>query len=309
MAKNELFTDSYQARVGLLIGGVSSEREVSLKTGAAIYDALIKKGYDIIKIDPKSNDFLEKIGSIDVIFNALHGRYGEDGLIQGFLETLKIPYTGSSVVSSAISMNKVFTKEVLTNYNIPIIPFFELNDLAELKNLSFTTPLVVKPANEGSSVGISLVKDEKLLNDIVKESLEEYKELLIEPYIKGKEVQVAVLNGEVLGAIEIRPKREFYDYEAKYLSHDTQYILPAEISENELEQLFIYSKKINDILKCNGVIRIDYIVTEDDMFLLEVNTLPGMTASSLVPKIANYKGISFEDLCENILFSAKIHGV
>jgi len=306
MSSNKINKSS---KIGLLIGGISSEREVSLKTGEAIFNALISLGYNVIKIDPQNENFIDLIKESDLIFNALHGRYGEDGLIQGLLETLKIPYTGSPVVSSAIAMNKVFTKEVLSYYNIPVIPFFELNNIDDFNNLKFDIPLVVKPANEGSSVGVTLVKDKKQLFNIVKESFDIYKELLIEPYIKGKEVQVAVLNGEVLGAIEIRPKREFYDYEAKYLSHDTEYILPAEISDKSLKKLFKYSEKIDKILKCNGVIRIDYIVTEKDNYLLEVNTLPGMTESSLVPKIANYKGLSFEILCEEILKSAKIHGV
>ena len=298
-----------KSKIGLLIGGLSSEREVSLKTGTAIFNALVSLGYNVTKIDPKDENFIDLIKESDVIFNALHGRYGEDGIIQGLLESLKIPYTGSPVVSSSITMNKVFTKEILAFYNIPIIPFFELSTLKDMDNLKIDLPLVVKPANEGSSVGITLVKNKEQLLDVTKESLGIYGELLIEPYIKGKEVQVAVLNGEVLGAIEIRPKREFYDYEAKYISHDTEYILPAEISDDMLDLLFNYSKNINKILKCSGVIRIDYIVTDKEVLLLEVNTLPGMTESSLVPKIANYKGLSFEKLCEDILLNAKIHGV
>jgi D-alanine-D-alanine ligase len=237
--------------IGLLIGGISTEREVSLKTGEAIYNALIKLGYKVEKIDPKYDNLYEKSQKTDIIFNALHGRYGEDGLIQGFLETIKKPYTGSPVVSSAITMSKVFTKQILAFHKIPIIEFKEINTLEDYKSIDFDFPMVVKPANEGSSVGITLVKNEKELKNDIKKGIEKYKNLLVEPYIKGKEIQVAVLNGKVLGSIEIIPKNEFYDYDAKYVSHDTKYITPAEISNEINEKLFKYSEKINKILKCN----------------------------------------------------------
>ncbi len=301
--------ESKKLKIGLLLGGLSSEREVSLKTGEAIYNALITLGYSVDKIDPKLDDLYNKSKDVDVIFNALHGRFGEDGLIQGFLETIQKPYTGSPVVSSSIAMNKVFTKQILSFYQIPIINFKEISSLKDLESIKFDFPMVVKPANEGSSVGITLVKNKKALLKDVKNGLSKYGELLVEPYIKGQEVQVAVLNGEVLGTVEIQPENEFYDYDAKYVSHGTKYLTPANISNNVSNKLFEYSKKINGILKCNGVIRIDYIVKGNEMFLLEVNTLPGMTNSSLIPKIAKHNGISFEQLVEKIVESAKIHGI
>ncbi len=300
--------DNKKMKIGLLLGGISSEREVSLKTGEAIYNALIKLGYSVVKMDPKFDNLYEKSKSVDVVFNALHGRFGEDGLIQGFLETIQKPYTGSPVVSSSISMNKVFTKQILSFYQIPVIEFKEISSFNETDDIKFEFPMVVKPANEGSSVGISLVKDKKSLINDIKNGLELYGELLVEPYVKGQEVQVAVLNGNVLGTVEIQPENEFYDYDAKYVSHGTKYLTPANISESVTDRIFEYSQKINGILKCNGVIRIDYIVRNEEIFLLEVNTLPGMTNSSLVPKIARNKGMSFEELIEQIVKSAKVHG-
>jgi len=296
-------------KIGLLLGGLSSEREVSLKTGDAIYNALISLGYSVVKIDPKTDDLYHKSQEVEIIFNALHGRFGEDGLIQGFLETIQKPYTGSPVVSSSISMNKVFTKQILSFYQIPIIEFKEISSLNDIESIKFDFPMVVKPANEGSSVGISLVKNKKALIKDVKKGLKTYSELLVEPYIDGQEVQVAVLNGEVLGTVEIQPENDFYDYDAKYVSHGTKYLTPAKISDFVNDNLFEYSKKINTILKCNGVIRIDYIVKGDNAYLLEANTLPGMTASSLVPKIARNKGMSFEELIDDIVKSAKVHGI
>ena len=258
-------------KIGLLIGGLSSEREVSLKTGEAIYNTLIKLGYFVKKIDPKIDDLYSKAKDIDVVFNALHGRFGEDGLIQGFLETIQKPYTGSPVVSSSITMNKVFTKLILSFYQIPIIKFKEISSLNDINSIKFNFPMVVKPANEGSSVGITLVKNQKELITDVKKGMDIYGDLLVEPYIKGQEVQVAVLNGKVLGTVEIQPENEFYDYDAKYVSSGTKYLTPANISDSVNDKLFKYSKKINNILKCNGVIRIDYIVKESEIFLLEVN--------------------------------------
>lgn len=296
-------------KIGLLLGGLSSEREVSLKTGEAIYNALISLGYFVDKIDPKLDNLYKKSKDVDIVFNALHGRFGEDGIIQGFLETIQKPYTGSPVVSSSITMNKVFTKQILSFYQVPIISFKELSSLKDLESIEFDFPMVIKPANEGSSVGISLAKNKASLVKDVKEGLSKYGELLVEPYIKGQEVQVAVLNGKVLGTVEIQPENEFYDYDAKYVSHGTKYLTPANISDTVSNELFEYSKKINDILKCNGVIRIDYIVKENEIFLLEVNTLPGMTSTSLVPKIAKHNGMSFKELVDQIVKSAKVHGI
>jgi D-alanine-D-alanine ligase len=301
--------DKNKVKIGLLLGGLSSEREVSLMTGEAIYAALVNLNYEVHKIDPKLDDLYEKSKKVDIIFNALHGRFGEDGLIQGFLETINKPYTGSPVVSSSITMNKVFTKQILSFYQIPVIKFKEISVLDDLDDVKFDFPMVVKPANEGSSVGISIVKNENNLIVDVKKGLEAYGELLVEPYIKGQEVQVAVLNGDVLGTVEIQPENEFYDYDAKYVSHGTKYFTPANVSDVVNNKLYEYSEKINKILKCNGVVRIDYIVQNEDIFLLEVNTLPGMTNSSLVPKIARNKGISFDELIDKIVSSARVHGL
>ncbi len=291
----------------LLVGGKSSEREVSLKTGEAIFKALISLGYIVEKIDPANKDFLKKIIEInpDVVFNALHGTYGEDGIIQGVLELLEIPYTGSSVITSALTMNKIFTKQILSHYNIPVIPYKTYKKLPS--DTPFPLPIVLKPINEGSSVGVYLIKN---MDDFIKYGTEiiiKYGELIVEPFIKGQEVQTFVLNGEAIGTIEIKPKREFYDYEAKYLSGDTSYIYPAQISEELHLELKRLSSEIYQILECSGAVRIDFMAKDEKVELLEVNTLPGMTEASLVPKIARAEGISFEELCEKILLSAKIH--
>ncbi|MBN2694556.1 D-alanine--D-alanine ligase [bacterium] len=294
-------------KIALLIGGKSSEREVSLKTGNAIFKALTSLGYNVEKVDPADNDFLKKIIEMkpDTIFNALHGTYGEDGIIQGVLELLGIPYTGSSVVTSALTMNKIYTKQILSHYNIPVIPYKTYRELP--LETPFPLPVVLKPVNEGSSVGVYLIKNMDDFNKYALDIINRYGEVVVEPFIKGQEVQTFVLNGKAIGTIEIRPKREFYDYDAKYLSGDTNYIYPAEISEELHKSLKKISSKIYQILDCSGAVRIDFMAKDGKAELLEVNTLPGMTEASLVPKIAKAEGISFEELCEKILLSAKIH--
>ncbi len=293
-------------KITVLLGGKSSEREVSLKTGEAIFNALKNKGFDVTKTDPKFDDMFN-LKNYDVIFNALHGTYGEDGLIQGFLETIGIPYTGCSVVTNAISMNKMFTKQILSHYNVISIPFLYINNENDLNGFNAEFPVIIKPVNEGSSVGVYKVENIDDLHKIAKEALQKFGAILVEPFIKGQEIAVGVLNGKPLGVIEIRPKNEFYDYEAKYQSTETQYIYPAELNKAVYDGVMNTSKKISEIFECNGVVRIDYIVKDNIPMLLEINTLPGMTQTSLVPKMAKGIGISFEDLCEQILLSAKLH--
>lgn len=294
-------------KIGLLMGGESSERAVSLNTGKAIKAALNSLNYDVIVIDPQNQNYIEQLKTVNLVFNALHGTYGEDGLIQGLLECLKIPYTGTSVTGSAIAMDKVYSRVVLQQYGIPIMPFQQIDTIDEIDALEFQTATIIKPLNEGSSVGISLIETPDQLKQVATETLEKFGSILVEPYIKGQEVQIAVLNGKALGGVEIRPKNKFYDYEAKYISHDTEYILPPTISQEQLKELMHYSELCYTKLQCNGVIRVDFIIQNDTIYLLEMNTLPGMTETSLVPKIAAKAGVTFEQLCDTILSSATLH--
>lgn len=300
-------------KVGVLMGGISSEREVSLRSGEAIYNALKSRGYNVHKVivDHHIDKTLRK-SKIDVAFIALHGQYGEDGCIQGLLEVLGIPYTGSSVLASALSMNKVKSKEIFRLYNIPTPPYYVIcrNQLHEVIDIhgSFGFPSVIKPINEGSSIGISIVHDFNELYMKLKEGFNHYKELLVERYVKGKEVSVGVLDGEPLGAIEIVPKRTFYDYTAKYQKGMSEYYFPARLNPTRYQGVLNLAARAHKALGCSGATRVDLVVTEgDNEYVLEVNTLPGMTPTSLLPKIAEAKGYSFEDLCEAILERATLY--
>ena len=282
-------------KVGVLMGGISSEREISLKTGEAVYSALLKLGYNAVKIDVRE-DFIEKVSNldIDVAFIALHGRYGEDGIIQAILEFAKIPYTGTGVMGSAIAMNKIATKRLSMSLGINTPDFW-----LEEEEIEF--PVVVKPVAEGSTIGVSIAKDMDSLKKGIENARKYSDEIFFERYIKGKEITVSVLCGEALPVIEIRPKKGFYDYESKYTKGATDYIIPAEIDKELAIKVQKDSEIIYRELKAKGAIRVDYIVKDNISYLLEVNTIPGMTPTSLLPKAANYAGLTFEDVVEKIL--------
>jgi D-alanine-D-alanine ligase len=299
-------------KVAVLYGGLSSEREVSLKTGKACADALASRGYDVVLVDA-DQELAAKLraAGVAVAFNALHGRYGEDGCVQGLLETMGIPYTGSGVMASAVGMDKVVSKTIfraagldVTDYRV--FPRERAASIA-LADLPFALPCVVKPAGEGSSVGVSLVKDPTALHKACAEAARWKGDVIVERYVKGKEVQVAVLDGKALGVIEVVPANEFYDYAAKYTAGTTQYFYPARISPAHEKLLREKGELAHRALGCAGVTRTDFILVDDGTaYILEVNTLPGMTATSLVPKIAKGNGISFEDLCERLLEGAAL---
>jgi len=298
--------------VAVLYGGRSSEREVSLKTGVAIGGALEQKGYRVALIDVAEDVAarLREAGAA-VAFVALHGRWGEDGCIQGLLESMAIPYTGSGVMASAVGMDKVLCKLIFKSLGLAVtdyrvFPSAQAGDVHGA-NLPFALPVVVKPACEGSSVGVTLVKDASHLGAACREAARWKGDVIVERYVKGKEVQVAVLDGKALGVIEIVPANEFYDYAAKYTAGTTQYFYPARISEPEQRKLMAEAERAHAGLGCAGVTRTDFILAPDGVaYILEVNTLPGMTATSLVPKIAAGLGISFPDLCEKILEGAAL---
>jgi len=299
-------------KVAVLHGGRSSEREVSLKTGAACAEALAARGLEVTLIDV-GLDVAERLraAGAEVAFVALHGRYGEDGSIQGLLESLGIPYTGSGVLASAVGMDKVLSKLLFRSVGLDVTDYrvFPPERAAALhgKDFPFTFPVVVKPSCEGSSVGVTLVKDPTHLAAACVEAARWKGDVIVERYVKGKEVQVAVLDGRAMGVIEVVPANEFYDYAAKYTAGTTQYFYPARISEADTRKLMEAAELAHRALGCAGVTRTDFILTPDGVaYILEVNTLPGMTASSLVPKIAAGNGIPFPELCERLLDGAAL---
>lgn len=299
-------------KVAVLYGGLSTEREVSLRTGKACADGLAQKGYDVTLVDV-DRDVAARLreGRFDVAFNALHGRWGEDGCIQGLLEAMGLPYTGSGVLASAMGMDKVVAKAMFTALGIPVIDYrvFPAAGAASISaaDLPFALPCVVKPSGEGSSVGVHIVKDPAKLVEACRDAATFKGDVIVERYVKGAEVNVAVLEGKALGAIEIVPANEFYDYAAKYTAGTTKYFYPARIPEAHARRTMEAAQTAHRGLGCAGVTRVDFIVAPDGTpFILEINTLPGMTATSLVPKIAAGLGIAFPDLCERILDGAAL---
>ena len=292
-------------RAVVLMGGISDERAISLITGKACSLALKKKGYKVFQVDAK-DDFSKKIKILkpNFIFNALHGKFGEDGLVQQILENLKIPYTHSGVVSSKIAMDKILSKFIFKKYKILTPKYFVLNEEGklnvkhEIKKNKLKFPLVFKPTNEGSSIGVSICKKYDQLMKIIRRN-KKYKDVMIEQYIPGQEIQVAVMGKRPLGAIELRPKRKFYDYKAKYSkSAKTEHIMPASISKKKYTEVLKIAKKAHQKIGCRGITRSDFRFYKNKFYLLEINTQPGMTALSLVPEIARFKKISFEDLVQ-----------
>lgn len=300
-------------KVGVLLGGMSVEREVSLRSGAAVSEALTGLGYSVSTIDCQK-DLAQRLVSekIQVAFLALHGRYGEDGCVQGLLESLFIPYTGSGVLASAVGMDKVFAKQIFIGHGIPTPPYVSFPDvasaLAAAPSLPFPFPVVVKPSREGSSVGVHICKTREEYRVAIEDAANLAGSLMVEKYMKGREVQGAVLDDEALGAIEIVPSHEFYDYEAKYQAGSgTKYLFPAPLPPDQYQRVNDVCLAAHRALGCSGATRSDVIVTESgEAYLLEVNTLPGMTAQSLLPKIAQGRGISFAQLCERLLLGASL---
>ncbi len=293
----------HKKKILVVLGGTSKEREVSLETGRSCISALKKLGYNVRKFDPKFSS-LNKLNknSPDIIFNALHGNEGEDGKIQSFFEYFRIPYTHSGVVSSMIAMNKYFSKKLFIKNKIKTPKYFFLNYhdypsvnlQKKIKQNKLFFPIVVKPNNEGSSIGVKICKNIITLKKEFKKLKKNYNNLIFENYIPGQEIQVAIMGGKSIGAIELRPKRSFYDYKAKYKkSAKTLHIMPASIPIRKYKEVLKISEKANKILKCRGIVRCDFRFHKGKFFLLELNTQPGMTNLSLVPEIAKYSNISF----------------
>jgi len=288
----------------VLMGGMSGERKISFLTGKACSKALKKKGYKVKELDARGY-FVDKLKKWkpQIVFNALHGKYGEDGFIQGILESLKISYTHSGVLSSSLAMNKELSRILFKKNQMKTPKYFLLhqNDKNNLKkkmrNKNIKFPIVIKPIDEGSSLGVYICKNETQFRKNNKKLKKEYDKILVEEYIPGKEIQVAVMGKKALGAIELVPKREFYDYTAKYSSTaKTKHIMPAPLQKKKYNEVLLLAKKAHKILGCRGVTRSDFRFFKNKFYLLETNTQPGMTKLSLVPEIAQYNGIKFEDL-------------
>ena len=298
-------------KIGVLMGGLSAERAVSLKSGAAVHQALMALGYEAVAIDVGHDlpRVLHDTG-IEIAFIALHGRYGEDGCVQGVLELMQIPYTGSGVLASALAMHKLYSKQAFTAAGILTAPFchFRRKDTVRIAELPFDLPVVVKPVQEGSSVGVSIVKQGHELAAALESAFTHDDEILIEQFIKGQEVQVGILNNLPIGAIEIVPKNEFYDFEAKYTDGMAEHIFPARLEKDLYDKAQLIGQQAHAALGCGDYSRVDLLVTgAGECYVLEVNTLPGMTTLSLLPEIAaKGAGLPFTTLVERILTSASL---
>jgi D-alanine-D-alanine ligase len=300
-------------RIGVLMGGLSSEKEVSLQTGQAVLAALLARGYDAhaIFVD-RDIDLVLRQSGVEVAFLALHGRYGEDGCIQGLLEVLGIPYTGSDVLASALAMNKVKAKQIFRLHNLPTPPCYVLDRVSSSDPLAahgdFGFPVVVKPVNEGSSVGVEIVADAAALMAALERAFRFDGEVMVERFIEGREISVGIVADRALGAVEIAPRQGFYDYNTKYISGECDYFVPPRISPERYRGVLTQALFAHRALGCAGLSRVDMIVHPlGNEYLLEVNTLPGMTRNSLLPKVSAAAGLSFEDLVEQILSTAQLH--
>ena len=296
-------------KIGVIMGGPSSEREVSLRTGAGVLGALLEKGYAAVGVDWAPGEALPAALArerIELAWVALHGVWGEDGCVQGLLECLRIPYTGSGVMASAIAMDKVMSKRIFEQIGVPQARWRIYRSPADVEAIGY--PLVVKPSREGSSVGVSIVRREGDLDRALDEARRHHGDVLLEEYVEGREINVAVLDGTALGEVEVRPAVEFYSYEAKYQRNDTRYLCPAPISDEERARLFAIAVRAHEGLGCSGYSRVDLILAPSGRVIcLEVNTLPGMTEKSLLPKIAVAAGLDYATLVERILASATLH--
>ena len=296
-------------KILILYGGISKERAISLETGKQVAKEL-KKKYLIKLCEPKNLLFCIQSFKPDTIFNALHGQFGEDGYIQTILETFKIPYTHSGPVASLLAMNKEVSKKIFIKNKILTPKYFTYNFSKKIKidlikrKLGF--PVVIKPKNEGSSLNVFICNAKNIIKNLSKLKL--YKEILIEKFIPGREIQVAIMGGKKLGAIELKPKRKFYDYKAKYdQKAGTDHVIPVDLPRLKINQVLNIAMKAHKVIGCEGITRSDFRYHKGKFYLLEINTQPGMTKLSLVPEIAKYHGINFMSLLKWMLDNASIN--
>ena len=303
-------------KILIIAGGYSNEREISLMTAKSVYSELIKLKKYRIKINEPNGEFIKKLRKYkpDIVLNLLHGRYGEDGYIQTILESEKIKYTHSGVLSSSLAIDKELSKRIYAKNKILTPNYIKYSfkkniskiKLIKILNKKLGFPVVLKPLNEGSSVNVFICSKKNLYNYLNK--LKEYGEILIEKYIPGREIQVAILCEKIIGAIELKPKRKFYDYQAKYNPKaNTEHIIPVKISKNHYNKVTKLALEAHKLLKCRGVTRSDFRFFKNKFYLLETNTQPGMTSLSLVPEIAKFNNITFENLISKILEDASIN--
>ena len=297
-------------KILVISGGISKERAISLETGKQVAKELNKNGY-IVKITEPDFKLFDVIKSFkpNIIFNALHGQFGEDGYIQTILESTKIPYTHSGVISSAIAMDKELSKKIFIKNKIltPKYISYSFNKskliLIKLIEKKLKFPVVIKPINEGSSVNVFICDKSNIIKNL--KLLKDYKKIIIEEFISGREIQAAIIGSKKLGAIELKPKRKFYDYEAKYNSKaKTKHIIPVDLSKNDYNKLMSLALMAHKLIGCRGVTRSDFKYFKGKFYLLEINTQPGMTNLSLVPEIAAYNDINFIELIKMILKDA-----
>ncbi|MFC1511348.1 D-alanine--D-alanine ligase [Candidatus Margulisiibacteriota bacterium] len=302
-------------KICVLMGGRSGERDVSLRSGKNVFDSLKKQGFNVISMDLE-DDLVSQLkkARVDVVYNILHGRFGEDGVVQGLLEMARIPYTGSKVLASALAMNKLASKRVFKAMNIPTPHYLEVDANSDIKKeaarikKSFTFPLVLKPVSEGSSLGVYLIKEKDHLDSRLEKVVAEFKDVFVEEYIKGREVTVGIIGRwgdlQALPVLELVPKNEFYDFEAKYTAGMTQFVLPAKLPEKVYRKTQQVALAAHKALGCYGVSRVDMIVGQDNIpYVHDVNTIPGMTDRSDLPAQAAHAGISFDQLVVKILES------
>jgi D-alanine-D-alanine ligase len=298
-------------KIGILMGGPSSEREISLKSGKAVFEALKARGLDVIPIDIRTDrneenaKFLES-QRLDCAFIALHGRFGEDGRIQKILQSLKIPYTGSGVEASQLAMDKAASRAIFESHGLSIPRYKVLDKGSYSGDLEYdhylSLPLVIKPASQGSSIGLSIIHDERELKEAINLAFSFDTKVLIEAYIKGRELTVGILKEQTLPVIEIVPKSPFFDYEAKYQPGMTDYVVPVQLEKGMAIQVSQAALKAHQVLGCAGFSRVDMILSEDNKcVVLEINTIPGLTTTSLLPKAAKCIGIEFADLCIQLI--------
>jgi D-alanine-D-alanine ligase len=291
-------------RIGVLMGGNSSEREISLKSGKAVLQGLKRCGYNATAIDV-APDLATKLKRkyIGTAFIALHGRWGEDGAVQGLLEIMGIPYTGSGVLGSAMAMDKVVMKMMFESMDIPS-PAYTMAE--EGDTVHFPLPFVVKPANEGSTIGISIVRKQKEVRPALQNARKYDRKVMVERYIEGDEITVGIVNGEVLPVVQVKPASGFYDFEAKYTKGMTEYIVPAKIDKNIAKKASAIALEVYNAFELAGCARIDMLVEDDFPKVIDINTSPGMTETSLVPKAWGHLGRTFDELVETILTEASL---
>ena len=301
------------AKIAVLCGGMSSEAEVSRRSGKNCYEALLRLGYKNAKLVEVTENIAKDLQGFDIAYNALHGKYGEDGCIQGLLELMKIPYTGCGVMSSAVCMNKEYTKKVLSSAGLPLIKSVLIskgdNLYEKVKSLKY--PMMVKPVSEGSSLGMAKVSNADELVKAVFEASKYKQDIMIEEYLEGVSTTVGILEKDnklvATEILEFRTHTEWYDYEAKYTKGMTDFIIPAELSEEMTQRVKDISIQAFKVCGCSGVSRVDFLITEDTPYILEVNTSPGMTDTSDLPAQAAAMGISYDELVEIILRSAGLN--